>query len=111
MPDFNFWSWAEPHVGGYSEVLRRMDRVEEVAGPFKDKTPKLVWRGNSKTAPRLRNDLIAQTQGKSWADVLGMSWKSDEIADTMIPIEDLCVYQFIAGTEGSVMTSWLDAPR
>lgn len=101
MPDFNYWSWVEPHVGGYAEVIRRMNAVDESVGPFDNKTQKLIWRGNVKTSRHLRGDLLAQTHGKSWADVQGMSWRDDNVKDTMMPLEDLCRYQFIAGTEGT----------
>ena len=100
MPDFTYWSWVEPHVGTYIEVLRRMRDVEDTIGSFQNKTPQLMWRGNVKTAPQLRGDLLSATEGKSWADVKGMSWKDEDVQESMIPIEDLCKYKFIAGTEG-----------
>ncbi|KAH0563439.1 hypothetical protein GP486_001991 [Trichoglossum hirsutum] len=97
MPDFGFWSWPEPHVGGYQEVRQKMVELEQTLDSFKHKEAKLVWRGNVKTAPRLRGDLLAAASNKPWSDVQPLHWPNPE---NLLPMEEHCRYMFIAHTEG-----------
>lgn len=103
MPDFGFWGWPEPGVGSYSEVRKRMQDVEKDYSSFAEKAQKLFWRGAivPSVAPVLRQHLVDQVKGKSWADVAVLVWaEKDEDKKNRVSIEDHCKYQYLVNTEG-----------
>lgn len=44
MPDYGFYSWPEPGVGTFEEVQDKCQQFESKLS-WKDKIPKLFWRG------------------------------------------------------------------
>jgi len=64
-----------------------------------------VWRGtawyNSVHSPRLRQNLIAATKGKAWADVAALDWHGQtDNATNALPVEGFCRYRYVVHTEG-----------
>ncbi len=112
MPHFAFWAWDLPYVGSIGRAAAAIAALERDAFPrFVDKIPRAVWRGttwfNSVHNPRLRQNLIAATRGKAWADVaaLDRSAGTESAATTTTPsnalaIEDFCRYRYTLHTEG-----------
>ncbi|KAF2660233.1 hypothetical protein K491DRAFT_712006 [Lophiostoma macrostomum CBS 122681] len=104
MPGFQFWSWqgkdADTGIGVFSDVMERIDAVEQEIGSWANKTDKAVWRGtpwfNPISQPRLRQDLIHHTKGKEWADVKPLQPEPQH----KIEIEDFCRYKYLLYTEG-----------
>lgn len=102
MPDFNGWaSSGWDSVGGY-RALREKTKHTNI--PFGDKTPKLLWRGQldvgMKVSP-IRTALVEQSEDQPWNDVRAFRWGDG--SDAPIPMEDHCLWQFLAHTEGN---SW-----
>jgi hypothetical protein len=101
MSDFGYWSWPLGLVGGYEQVRREIAATEI---EFEAKKKQVVWRGAVKTNA-FRKDLIKVTEGKEWADVMGIQWRSttelkgqDEAKSISTP--EHCQYQFLIQTEG-----------
>lgn len=103
MPDFAFWSWDLPDLGPYDEVVSQMEMDEVGGGGWDSKTPKLFWRGKLPMAPRLRNELVAVTQGKLWSDVepLVPAVRHGIEKPNYAGAADQCKFMFIAHAEGS----------
>ena len=101
VPDFGYWSWPLGVLGDYTQFRRD---VEENEVSWKDKIKKVVWRGSVKTN-KLREDLVAKSQGRAWSDIHEVQWlnittmeeKSSKRSLTMV---DHCNYQFAVHTEG-----------
>jgi hypothetical protein len=72
MPDFGYWSWPIDVIGEYSQVRR--DIAENEPG-WREKVPKAVWRGSTKTNV-IREVLVNVSKGKSWSDVHEISWEN-----------------------------------
>ncbi|KAF2667922.1 hypothetical protein BT63DRAFT_426771 [Microthyrium microscopicum] len=105
MSDHGYWSWPVPLLGEYTQLRKEV----EVAEPsWKDKIPKLVWRGVLGNA-KVRDDLIAVTKGKEWSDVRSMTWAgkggtegaTKETEDIALHMVEQCNYKFLMYTEGS----------
>ncbi|KAF8854787.1 hypothetical protein BDZ45DRAFT_747117 [Acephala macrosclerotiorum] len=104
MPHFSFWSWPKSFIGTMDEALSKTDMIEDEI-PWSKKIDKVVWRGtawfNSIANTALRPNLLATTEGKSWADVEIMQWETNaDSAKNAIRIEDFCKYKYIIYTEG-----------
>lgn len=97
IPDFNFWAY--PHIAGSFDDYQR--RALESGDDFDKKLSKLVWRGTLEFNSKLRGDLVKQSEGQPWSDVLEVGQKSGN--SDRISAEDHCRYKFTAHTEG---TTW-----
>jgi len=106
LPDFGFWSWPEPGVGSYLEVQRKAREMEDgspanTAYTWERKKEKLLWRGATMQLP-LREDFIAKTKGKSWADVRAIEWHNDDsMSKDLKSMDEHCQFKFLAHTEGN----------
>lgn len=113
MPHFSFWAWKLPFVGSMARAATAITKLEKTAYPrFIDKIPKAVWRGtsyfNSVHSPHLRQNLLAATKDKSWADVQALEWvgggagnnHQGHNASNALAIEDFCRYRYVLHTEG-----------
>jgi hypothetical protein len=87
-------------VGEYEQIRLDM-RVREIE--WEKKIPKALWRGAIKTNKEVRGALARVTEGKPWADVKEITWKSNtEVNDpsAALAVADYCKYQFLIHTEG-----------
>lgn len=104
MPHFSFWSWPQPYIGSFDDVLLKIDEVESAVG-FHDKIAKAVWRGTSWFNPignkLLRSALLTAAKDKPWADVEALKWETGDKALNALKIEDFCKYKYIIYTEVS----------
>ena len=106
MPHFSFWEWRLPFVGSLPRAARAIDALEARELPtLASKAPRAVWRGtawyNSVHSPRLRQNLIAATKGKAWADVAALDWHGQtDNATNALPVEGFCRYRYVVHTEG-----------
>ncbi|KAI9812562.1 MAG: hypothetical protein M1827_004551 [Pycnora praestabilis] len=107
MPDFGYWSWPETKVGGYTEVQRKARDAEAGDGEkggnwtWSRKHPRLVWRGASMGLP-LREQFLASTASKPWADVREIKWHDDaSMAQDLLSMDEHCHYAYLAHTEGN----------
>jgi hypothetical protein len=103
MPDFNGWAtsgWDK--VGGYRAFR---EKTKHTTIPFYEKTPKLLWRGQidvgkDQVSP-VRAALLEHSKNQSWSDVRSFRWGDG--TDAPVDMEDHCLWQFLAHTEGN---SW-----
>ncbi len=106
LPDFGFWSWPETKVGSYLEVQRKARDMEEgspanEAYTWERKKEVLFWRGATMGLP-LREDFIAKTKEKSWADVEALQWHNDDSMNKdFTSMDEHCQYKYLAHTEGN----------
>ena len=114
MPHFSFWAWKLPFVGSMTRSAAAIAKLELTSYPgFADKIPRAVWRGtahfNSVHSPHLRQNLLAVTKGKTWADVEALEWvgggsggngHQGHNATNALAIEDFCRYRYVLYTEG-----------
>ncbi|KAK9899146.1 hypothetical protein P389DRAFT_140326 [Cystobasidium minutum MCA 4210] len=94
MPDFGFYSWPEPKVGTWSEILRKADQWDAKMS-WKEKIPKLFWKGVFMVD--VRKQLESVTRGKEWADIQDINWGDKA---TVMPMDEHCKYKFLAHAEG-----------
>lgn len=107
MPHFSFWAWALPFIGSMSRAASAIDTIESSL-PWREKTPKAVWRGtawfNSVHNPRLRQNLLKAARERTWdwADVEALRWEGGDgkNASNALKIEDFCRYRYVLHTEG-----------
>lgn len=110
MPDFGLWSWPEPAVGSYQEVLRKADEVDNAyitigddgkkEHTLKGKHDLAVWRGAVLGNP-IREGLVKLSKGKEWADVKVLNWgNQDELKKSLLSMADHCRYKYVLHTEG-----------
>lgn len=105
LPDYGFWSWPEPKVGSYTEVQRKARETEESGDgggyTWARKHAQLLWRGAIMQLP-LREEFIAKTAGKPWADVKAIEWHDEgSMRADLLPMHAHCRYRFLAHTEGN----------
>lgn len=117
MPDYGFYSWPEPGVGGIAEVRDKCGEWE-ARQRWKDKIPKLFWRGAilnklravrwclvsarqfQADAPYVHppQDLLEIVEGYEWNDVAAIVWQR---LDGMLKTpEEHCAYKYLAHAEG-----------
>ncbi|KAF2136318.1 uncharacterized protein K452DRAFT_237718 [Aplosporella prunicola CBS 121167] len=115
MPDFGYWSWPAEPVGEYSQVRtgmrlqeagRRATTDEELQHSrkktlrsFRDKKPKVVWRGALITEQRQR--LIDLWENKPWSDIHGFDWGAPDHKSKYVKMMDHCQWQYVLHTEGN----------
>ena len=106
MPHFSFWAWPLPFIGSISRAGMAIEAIEDLT-PFSAKDPRAIWRGthwfNSIANPYLRQNLLAVTKGKKWADVEALERRTEEKGSgyaNAIPIEGFCKYKYVLHTEG-----------
>ncbi|KAH9906784.1 hypothetical protein F4778DRAFT_596189 [Xylariomycetidae sp. FL2044] len=124
IPHFSFYAWPLPFIGSHGRAAAAISALE-ASTPFSDKIPRAVWRGttwfNSARAGRMRQDLVAATRGKLWADVEALEWTTSTTtrkegekvgggdnggggmtknATNALPIPSFCAYKYIIHTEG-----------
>lgn len=102
MPDFNGWaSSGWDTVGGYRAFR---EKTKHTLTPFATKHPKLLWRGQldvgQKISP-IRTALVEHSKDQPWSDVRAFRWGDG--SDAVVQMEDHCLWQFLAHTEGN---SW-----
>ncbi|KAF2083978.1 hypothetical protein K490DRAFT_50261 [Saccharata proteae CBS 121410] len=98
IPDFSFYSWPDVKAGSWAEFQKRIID-QDTALTHKDQ--RLVWRGALGVAPGLRGDLMRESQGHSWSDVLPLNWENKEqLKSRLLTMADHCRYMFTAHTEG-----------
>jgi hypothetical protein len=89
--------WVTPNwdlQGWYHERKRTAIAMDK---PFKDKIPKLIWRGTQFWNAEIRNTLVDLAKGKPWADVLGVDGGHTE---NRIGEDKFCEYAMNVHTEG-----------
>ncbi|KAI9755477.1 MAG: hypothetical protein M4579_004268 [Chaenotheca gracillima] len=114
MPDFGFWSWPEPKVSSFEQQQRAVKMIEEgypkeaVSNASVDETvyswdkkdPRLAWRG-AVMGFNVRQKLVDQSKGHSWADVRELNWSDHaSLARDRLTMAEHCRYKFVAQTEG-----------
>lgn len=95
MPDYGFYSWPEPKVGGMIEVRDKTAERENRLS-WKTKIPKAFWRG-AILVP-LRQQLLEVSKGKPWSDIAPIVWQN--LNGGLTTPEDHCNYKFLIHTEG-----------
>ncbi|KAH9812415.1 glycosyl transferase family 90-domain-containing protein [Melampsora americana] len=94
-PDYGFYSWPEPKVGGMIEVRDKCKEVEKKV-QWKDKIPKAFWRGA--ILVKLREQMIEISKGHEWNDIKPLVWQHlDGLLKTP---EEHCQYQYLIHVEG-----------
>ncbi|KAM0755593.1 hypothetical protein T439DRAFT_320292 [Meredithblackwellia eburnea MCA 4105] len=94
LPDFGFWSWAEPKVKGWNDYRRRAMAID-AAYPWSKKFGKLFWRGAFLS--EFRKKLKALVAGFEWNDIKELDWST---LDGRIEMEDHCKHRYLAAIEG-----------
>ena len=102
MPDYGWFSWPE-HVGGYSDIRYRMEKIEQEF-PWEKKTPRLLWRGSMAVGKADRESLMQAAAGHSWNDVKAVDWGHP---DTAISMEEHCKWKFQGFPEGNTYSGRL----
>ena len=98
-PDFGFYAWPEPKIGTYDEVRRKIADVEHGL-PFEEKKRQLVWRG--RWGNQFRRDFLNVTEGKKWAAVRSVRWKSSKsLKKDLLSMPDHCKYQMVMHITGN----------
>ncbi|MBW0536951.1 hypothetical protein O181_076666 [Austropuccinia psidii MF-1] len=95
MPDFGFYSWPEPKVGGMIEV-RDNTAQRESNLKWNQKIPKAFWRGVPLV--KVREQLLEIAKGQSWSDIAPLDWQNT-IGRFKAPDEH-CDYKYLIHTEG-----------
>ncbi|KAI9617717.1 hypothetical protein H4Q26_013025 [Puccinia striiformis f. sp. tritici PST-130] len=95
MPDYGFYSWPEPKVGGMVEV-RDKTAEREASLTWDKKISKAFWRGA--ILVKLREQLLEVSKGKSWSDIKPIVWQN--LNGGLKTPEDHCNYKFLVHTEG-----------
>ncbi|KAA1131740.1 hypothetical protein PGTUg99_018850 [Puccinia graminis f. sp. tritici] len=95
MPDYGFYSWPEPKVGGMVEV-RDKTAEREASLSWDSKISKAFWRGA--ILVKLREQLLEVSKGKSWSDIKPIVWQN--LNGGLKTPEDHCNYKFLVHTEG-----------
>ncbi|KAH9845298.1 putative lipopolysaccharide-modifying enzyme [Teratosphaeria destructans] len=103
IPNYDFWYDAPM---AYRETRRRMMEHDSA---FKEKIPKVVWRGSTWVDRPLREALLAATESQAWADVVSteVDDREEELRRRM-SLPDMCKYAFTAHTEGVSYSGRLD---
>ncbi|OTB00653.1 hypothetical protein M426DRAFT_75656 [Hypoxylon sp. CI-4A] len=111
IPHFSFYAWPIASVGSFSRAAAAIRAVEtqyasssssssSSSWTTHSKIPRAVWRGttwfNNPRAGRLRQDLVAGTRDKPWADVEALHGNGSNA----LGIEDFCRYRYVVYTEG-----------
>lgn len=117
MPDYGMYSWPEPGVGSFSEVMQKTAAREKEIGSFSKKDPRLFWKGGLYNhsfltvhanirfssgafwVNGLREALYNKVQGKPWADIQNMDWGNDA-ANNRRTIDGHCAYKYLGHIEG-----------
>ncbi|KAF7190073.1 Protein O-glucosyltransferase 1 [Pseudocercospora fuligena] len=92
-PDFHFFG-APPEAGSFREMREKFRKHDS---PLAKKIQKVVWRGATWTNPEVREPLLNETEGQTWADVKAMSWEDPA---SIMPMEAFCKYKYVVNTEG-----------
>ncbi|KAA1132491.1 hypothetical protein PGTUg99_004623 [Puccinia graminis f. sp. tritici] len=95
MPDYGFYSWPEPKVGGMVEV-RDKTAEREASLSWDSKISKAFWRGA--ILVKLREQLLEVSKGKPWNDIKPIVWQN--LNGGLKTPEDHCNYKFLVHTEG-----------
>ncbi|KNZ57641.1 uncharacterized protein VP01_210g20 [Puccinia sorghi] len=95
MPDYGFYSWPEPKVGGMVEV-RDKTAEREATLTWATKISKAFWRGAILVT--IREQLLEVSKGKSWSDIGPIVWQN--LKGGLKTPEDHCNYKFLVHTEG-----------
>ena len=109
MPDFGYFSWPEPKISSYNHVQRRAREMEEGSPhggpnqktwPWKDKIPRLIWRGSKGTEEMPRRALVRAAAGEPWGDARPVNWDPKGDQAHVLTMADHCKYKYVAHTEG-----------
>ncbi|OTA85780.1 hypothetical protein M434DRAFT_82477 [Hypoxylon sp. CO27-5] len=99
IPHFSFYAWAIPTVVSFHRASRAVSTLESRLS-WDSKSPLAVWRGttwfNNPRAGRLRQDLVAATLRKPWADIQPLHGNGSNA----LAIEDFCRHRYVVHTEG-----------
>ncbi|KAK4705582.1 hypothetical protein P7C70_g620, partial [Phenoliferia sp. Uapishka_3] len=95
LPDFGFWSWAEPRVNGWNDYRRRAMAVDAKT-PWSKKFGKLFWRGAFLS--QSRKELKELVKDYEWSDIEHLDWGT---LDGRIEMEDHCKHRYLASIEGN----------
>lgn len=101
MPDFDGWSYPDDDLGGYDAFRTRAKKFEK---PFMEKIPQVVWRGSGSVGDEIREPMVQMLKDKPWADVDFTGWKTHK---NVMPMHELCNYQYPVHTEGRQAKSHL----
>ncbi|KDE09789.1 hypothetical protein MVLG_00188 [Microbotryum lychnidis-dioicae p1A1 Lamole] len=91
MPDFGFFSWPEPGVGGMVEVADKCKQYEQRI-KWADKVPKLFWKGAFMVD--IRKELWDIARKYKWGAVSDLEWgdKSTIEKEVLAP-EEHCAFK------------------
>lgn len=98
MPDYGFYSWPEPGVGSFQEVVQKTAKHEADHPRWSSKDPRLFWKGAFWVNP-LRQRLQEVSAGRKWSDIQDMNW-GDNAAQNRKTIDGHCEYKYLAHVEG-----------
>ncbi|CAD6568881.1 MAG: hypothetical protein CYPHOPRED_002921 [Cyphobasidiales sp. Tagirdzhanova-0007] len=98
QPDYGFYSWPEPGVGSFQEVMYKAEKHEKNSSGWSGKQKKLFWKG-AMGQNVLRKELADVISDKSWADIQDMNWSENEARDRKT-IDDHCDFKFLGHVEG-----------
>ncbi|KAH7110104.1 glycosyl transferase family 90-domain-containing protein [Dendryphion nanum] len=101
MPNYAYWSWNYTHAPSWNSIRREILDVEQ-GRTWKNKDPRVVWRGKIKMA-QLRAELVRISEGKSWSDVkpVVINNPKDTHTKDVMNLRDFCGYKFTVQTEGT----------
>ncbi|KAF2175384.1 hypothetical protein K469DRAFT_610969 [Zopfia rhizophila CBS 207.26] len=101
MPNYAYWSWNYTHAPSWNSIRRDIQEGEKRVS-WKEKDPRVVWRGKIKMA-RLREQLVKVSSGKGWSDIkpVVINNSTDEHTKDVMNLREFCRYKFTAQTEGT----------
>ncbi|KAK4057692.1 hypothetical protein OIO90_001340 [Microbotryomycetes sp. JL221] len=98
MPDYGFFSWPEPAVNSFLEVQDNCLEYESHQR-WKDKIPKLFWRGAMMVD--IRKELYDVAKKFKWGAVADIDWgDKDALMQTLLTPEQHCMYKYLGHVEG-----------
>ncbi|CAD6568880.1 MAG: hypothetical protein CYPHOPRED_002920 [Cyphobasidiales sp. Tagirdzhanova-0007] len=107
QPDFGFYSWPEPGVGSFQEVMHKATKHENDSSGWNGKKKKLFWKGNM-GMNSLRKALADAVSNKSWADIQDIHcWKNNE-ARLRMTMDGHCDFKYLAHVEGQSYSGCLN---
>lgn len=91
IPNFDLWGSGNTSYRDTKVAARSHD------APFRNKIPKIVWRGSAWVNMDIRQKMIDVAGSKSWADIRKLDGGHTE---NLLHVDDFCKYAMTVHTEG-----------
>jgi len=100
IPEFGFYSWAEPKVGAFHHVRANAINFDQTH-PWHSKIPRAFWKGavNGIDPAGVRANLLSVSNGKVWSEISTMSWNRLKPGEPL-PMWEHCKYKYLVHAEG-----------